>query len=320
MKPWRERGRWRSRPRALGTATARAGLAALTLVLAGGEACAGPPALPRVASLSVCADQLVLALAAPEQIVSLSFQARDPALSLLAGRARGFARNRGSAEEVLKAGAQVVIGDAGLNAATLDLLTRLGVRTHALGLHTDLAAVDRETARVAALIGRPAEGAALIAAGRALHAAVAADPAAGTVATAAPPARPVVAAYLTPGGGSAGRDTFVDTLMREVGLDNLGARLGRTGWGPLDLELLVRHPPDRFVTSFFENAPPSRQRLSSRHPVLRRLLARTPPTVVESRAWVCSSWILAEAARQLARARAPLDLPGDGHSGPGDRP
>ena len=47
--------------------------------------CAQP--LPTVASINLCADQLVLALADPEQILTVSWLAADPEESLLADQA-----------------------------------------------------------------------------------------------------------------------------------------------------------------------------------------------------------------------------------------
>ncbi|WP_051013938.1 ABC transporter substrate-binding protein [Pararhodospirillum photometricum] len=267
---------------------------ALCLGLAGASLAHAAP-LPRVASLGVCTDQLVLALAVPEQIVSLSAQATDPYLSWLAEAAAPYPRNRGTAEEVLAAGAEVVLGEAGLNTPALSLLRRLGVTTHAVGLTDDLAVIDAETLRVAALIGRLEAGQALVARGRDLYRAL----------QDTRPSRAPIAVYLQPGGGSAGQGTFVNTLMEVVGLSNLTAALGRSGWGRLDLEVLQTHPPERLVLSSFDNGAQARLTALGRHPVFRRLSATTPVTVVEGRAWVCSSWILSEAARQLARARAP---------------
>ena len=46
----------------------------------------------RIVSFNLCADQLVLALADPEQIAGLSPYAADPALSIVADKARQFRR------------------------------------------------------------------------------------------------------------------------------------------------------------------------------------------------------------------------------------
>src|SRR6201999_378458 len=46
--------------------------------------------LPRIASINVCTDQLLMALADPAQILGLSPYARDPALSWDAAKAGRF--------------------------------------------------------------------------------------------------------------------------------------------------------------------------------------------------------------------------------------
>ncbi|MCX8018670.1 MAG: hypothetical protein N2690_12355, partial [Rhodocyclaceae bacterium] len=52
-------------------------------------------------STNLCADLLLLRLADPAQIRSVSSQAQDPRLSPVAQRARAYPANRGSLEEVL---------------------------------------------------------------------------------------------------------------------------------------------------------------------------------------------------------------------------
>ena len=73
-----------------------AGIANATLVVAAAlffaqaSSAADPP--KRIASFNVCADQLVVALADPGQIVGLSPYASDPAISTVAEKARAFPR------------------------------------------------------------------------------------------------------------------------------------------------------------------------------------------------------------------------------------
>jgi iron complex transport system substrate-binding protein len=54
----------------------------------------------RVMSLNVCTDQLAMQLAAPGQLVSVSFLASDPDMSAMAEEAKQYPKNRGMAEEV----------------------------------------------------------------------------------------------------------------------------------------------------------------------------------------------------------------------------
>src|SRR6202035_1787842 len=55
----------------------------------------------RVVSFNICADQLVVALTAPEQIAGLSPYATDPTLSAVAEEARAFRRLQWHAESII---------------------------------------------------------------------------------------------------------------------------------------------------------------------------------------------------------------------------
>ena len=72
---------------------------AAALCLGASLAHAAPPA---VASINLCADQLVLALADPEQVLTVSWLSADPEESLFATAAARHTLNYGTAEELLR--------------------------------------------------------------------------------------------------------------------------------------------------------------------------------------------------------------------------
>ena len=59
----------------------------------------GPPS--RIVSINLCADELLVALADPEQIAALSPYATDPDLSFMAKEAAKFRHDAGTAETVV---------------------------------------------------------------------------------------------------------------------------------------------------------------------------------------------------------------------------
>ena len=83
--------------------------------------------LPRVASINVCADQHLLALADPEQILTVNWLAADPEESLMASEARRYTLNYGTAEELLKFAPDVVLAGTYTSPFTRTMLRRLGV-------------------------------------------------------------------------------------------------------------------------------------------------------------------------------------------------
>jgi iron complex transport system substrate-binding protein len=186
------------------------------------------PAAERVVSLNLCSDQM-LVLLAPEQVAALSPLARDPALSFVAARAATMPVVRGSAEAVLRLHPDLVLaGDFGAQ-TTVALLEQEGVPVWRLDLPQDFAAIWAQTTRLAARLGVPERGAALIAAMDAVLRSV------------RPPAHRITAIALEPRGYTAGPGSLMDAVLRAAGLTN--AADGR----PLGLEALLRHAPDLLV-------------------------------------------------------------------------
>ena len=263
---------------------------ALALTLATSAAIA---ALPRAASLTLCADQYLLGLAAPEQIVAVSATATDPNQSLFAAEAARYPVHRGSSEELIALRAEVVLTDRWMPLQTAARLDRFGVRVISIPLPNSWEEIADTTRAIAAVLGRPEQGEARVAEMRTRL-----DRLAQWVARrhAAPP----LAAYFLPDGGSAGAGTFIDAVLQAAGTRNLATVLGLNGWGSFNLEQLAETQPDLVVLGFFDQGGDSRRMAFAHHPVFRRLLAGRPVIAVPDRYWACSGWFLAEAATYIA--------------------
>ena len=125
------------------SSTRAAGAALVALVAAAG-ARAAP--LPSVASINLCADQLVLSVAAPEQVLTVSWLSADTQESLLAAQAARYPLNYGSAEELLRFHPDVVMAGAYTNAFTRALLARLGYQVIELEPEDSVADIERNLA------------------------------------------------------------------------------------------------------------------------------------------------------------------------------
>lgn len=278
------------------------GLKALILaILFLAEPAAAAPR-PKVASATLCADQVVLRLADPEQIVSLSPQAHDPTLSLLYETARAYPARAANAEAYLAAGVDLMISDAWTAQATATLMERLGVTVVRLPLSNDQAGVEALIRTSAAALGHPDRGEALIAEFRDRLAAVqqTAKGANTGANKGAGKARPAPRAlYLRPDGGTAADGTFVGWIMDLNGLDNQARRYGVTGWGSVPAESLVLDPPDLMIHSFFDRTAFSLRGQRGRGGVYAPAV---PVITVPGAQWVCGNWGLAVAAETLSRA------------------
>ncbi len=254
--------------------------------------------LPRAASVSVCTDQYLLSLAGPSQVAAVSWQAaaaRSPVRHL----AGGYPQIRGVAEEIIGAGAGLVIFDPYGHPETARRLEGLGSQVVRLEDAVTVADVQGEVYRIADVLGQPVRGAAL--AGELERRRRALESLQGGMAPMAP-----MALYVSPGGGGAGAETYVDEVLRLAGFRNLQAELGYTGWQRVPLEDLVRRPPDVFVMSFFETSDPSLLDGFARHPLFRRMLNETPRIAVPAAAWVCAGPYMLDAAELLAAERRRL--------------
>lgn len=244
---------------------------------------------PRVVSLDYCADQYVLALADPEQILAVSVQAGD-AHSALRDRAEGLPRVRDAAEDVLALDPDLVVRSYGGGARARAYYARLGVQVHDLGYANDFDGVVSMIRRTADVLGHPERGAALIDQMNADLAAAGDGPRASAL-------------YMTPSGVTAGSGTMIDALLDAANLDNAAARDGAAGWRSIALEGLIDQAPDLVVTAFFDGASaPVDSWAMARHPVFQDLFERSVRIELDGAAVSCSSWTLAAAARRVREA------------------
>lgn len=250
----------------------------------GAGAAAAVPA-PRVFSADPCADQYVLALAPRASIAALSREAQGP-YSRLRDRAGGLPRARATVEDALARHATVVLRTYGGEAGAF---ARAGLRVVTLEDASDFDGVRRETRRAAAALGGAEAGERLVAAMDARLDALARRG-----------ALDVAALYVTPGGVTAGRGTFVDALFRAAGVRNAAAEAGLSDWPPLPLEKLAETPPAFAVAGFFDPKLAAADNWSpARHPAFARALAGKPVVFLPADVLSCPAWFAVEAAERI---------------------
>lgn len=112
----------------------------------------------RIASLNLCTDELLLALAAPEQIVSVTHLAQQPQETMLWRAARRYPRNDGSLLSVVPLKPDLILTMGGGARDRARIAKRLGIRTLDLPYPQRLVDIERSIATVAAALGRPQAG------------------------------------------------------------------------------------------------------------------------------------------------------------------
>jgi iron complex transport system substrate-binding protein len=265
----------------------------LAAALLAGPSLAAPP---RVVSINACADQLLLSLADPAQIAALSVYATDPAYSYLARQATAYPHDAGPAETVIRHRPDLVLAGRFTKRETRALLKRLGYEVVELDTVKTIDESITQIRDVAALLGHPDRGDALIARIEAAR-----TRAAGS----APEERPTAAVYQRRGYVT-GQNTLTAELMRLVGFDDIGGRLaGRTG-GFVPLERLVTGRPDYLVVADPHVVAADQGSALLAHPALQELYPADRRIALPGRLTICAGPSLPEAIETLSAERARL--------------
>lgn len=268
-------------------------LRALGLAL-GAALPAAAEAPQRVVSMNLCTDQLALMLAAPGQVISVTWLAHREDLSPMVEAARGLPSNRGTAEDVAMLEPDLVIAGRFTTVATVEMLQRLGIPVVRFQPENSLDDVETNLARMGAVLGREAEAAARIDAFRRDRAALEAHVAAQL--------GPERAAIYSARGFTSGPASLAGDILRAAGLANIAEELGIGRGGQLALEALILADPDRLVLGRRHPGRSEAQALLD-HPVLRAMPAHARGTPMADRDWICGTPHVLAAVTALIAAR-----------------
>ena len=240
--------------------------------------------------MNLCTDQLALLVAAPNQIHSLSYFARDPASSPLAREARSYQPNHGLAEEIFLMRPDLILAGAYTRHATTQMLRRLGFRVETFKPAGSFDDIRANISRLARLLGRNDRARELLAAfDRARHSrsANARRPTQGR--------RPLAALYYA-NSHTSGRGTLASDILAHARLDNLATELGLGGIVRLPLELLVINRPDLLITGDAGGHPAARAGAALTHPALK---SNDGEVVAMDNRWSCGTPAVLDIVREL---------------------
>lgn len=245
----------------------------------------------RVVSLGPCLDAILVEVADRSQIAALSRYSRDPYGSSIAETAKTLPVTSGTAEEIIALSPDLVL--TGIGQTTASALDRLSIRSEVFDVPETVAASLAQVRRIAALVGHPERGEALV---QRIEAALkAAEP--------APGARELKALVFMPGGFASGPGTLMDEMMRRAGLRNAAALYGLTHSASVPLEAVVASPPDVLLAGQPLPGAPSRAERMLQHPALAHLAGGMKRAVFPERLLFCGGPVLIQTAAALARAR-----------------
>ena len=240
----------------------------------------------RVASLGLCTDELLLLLAPPEQVASVSFLVADPEESELARRAAGVPRNDGSLESALKTKPDLILTGGAVNARASELAKRVGLEVLDLPPPSTLDALRTNIRRLGAALGRKAAADRLVASmnarlGRERH-------------------ERRAALKVETGGLAAFTEGLSAEMFRHAGLDLIATPEVR-----VDRERLLIDPPPFLIRSRY------REGVTSRPATWRPPEGPWRTLWLDGRRWTCPSPLAALDVARLRREVANTPIGGD---------
>jgi iron complex transport system substrate-binding protein len=249
---------------------------------------ASAASLPRLVSMNVCTDQLVLTLADPEQILGLSRFSRDGWQSK-AGDLSRYPVLSGGAEDVLLIKPDIVVTSAFDRRATRELLKAKGLRLAELAVPRTLDEARQQIREAGDITGHPDRASAEIAR---LDAALAR-------ARRAVSERHYRVLPLSRRGWVAGSDSFVGSLLGDIGLRSAAGDLGFSFGGFASLEAIVNLRPDFLVVSQAGDHARDDGQAFLLHPALERFYPPEKRIVIPERMTECGGVLLADALDAL---------------------
>ena len=245
----------------------------------------------RIVSLNLCTDELVLRLADRANIASITWLSKDAISANVVDLAADVPVNHGLAEEIIPLDPDLVVAGTFTARTAVAMLKATRFPVTEFGVAHDVADVRSGIRKMAALVGEPARGEALVASF---------DERLAEIGTPAPGRRPTALVF-NANGFTVGAGTLVDDIMGRAGLDNVAAHMKLGNYSQLPLEIAVRSDVDILIISARRDGPPSLATALLDHPVLSKLGPKTHIVVLPTNLWSCGGPEVAEA---IARLRA----------------
>lgn len=243
---------------------------------------------PRIASMNVCTDELLVPLADAGQIVGLSRFSRAARMDKDAPR---FPKLSGGAEDLLVLKPDVVVASLFDKRSTRELLKANDVHVIEFPVPRNIAEVKAQIREMGEITGHPDRAAAEIAR---LDAALAR-------------ARRAVGGthyrvlQLSPRGWVDGSNSFMSSLLTEAGLVNTAGELGFSSGGFASLETIVNLKPDLLVVSQADGIARDEGHAFLLHPALERFYPPEKRIVIPEALTECGSVTLADALEVLVQ-------------------
>ncbi len=244
----------------------------------------------RIVSMGLCTDQLVMLLVTdPATILSVHWVTQEPEDSAMSAQAARYLPNHGLAEEVLKLRPDLVFADGSNSPLAVDMLRRQGITVISVPIADTFGGVRANIRQVAAALGETGRGEALVAAF---------DTGLSNTKNALADFHYRALVYGA-NGFSAGVPSLFNDVLNHVGLVNIAARPGQSGWVNMSVEDVLRAKPDLLILGEYRIGSPSMANLVLQHPAIGAMRRDRPVVSVPTALWNCGTPFLVTATETL---------------------
>lgn len=248
-----------------------------------------------VVSINLCSDQLVMLLAHPDHILSLSNLAHQPEGSFFFDRARQYPTTQGNAESILTLAPDLVIAGEYTTRYTVSLLRELGVRVEILPIANSIDMMMSNIKQVATWLNVDNRAQPILEGMKQRLAQLEVD-------VSGISDRSELAVF-DANGYTVGRNTLRGEMITRSGWTNSATLVGIDGYGKLSLESLVRLSPDALLDSPYSPGTFSRARQITAHPAISAAGLNPLVISVPSREVMCAGPWTIDVMKQLYEAR-----------------
>ena len=234
---------------------------------------AGPK---RIASLNLCTDELLLSLADPDQIISLTWLAREESLSAFFAPARQYHQNNGRASDVIPLNPDLVFLSEFSPANALGILENVGIKSVVVPEPLTTEQLLENIRVISSAIDQVKKGEKLISLFSSRLKSIAEDTS----------RQKTSALLLSPGIASFGSSAVKIEILKMLNIRVLNQEKPSLANRYLSIEELTRSSPDFVIIDKYSNDYPSVSEEILRHPLIESSLNTIE---VEAKDWLCST-------------------------------
>ncbi len=247
-------------------------------------ACAFADNRPRVASINLCTDRLVLALADQAQIVSLSYVAADPN-SMIHTAAEQMNLNHGRLEELLALDVDFILASEFDDPRLLQRLGEFGISVRQFAAARTVNQARHNIRLMSEILMQPERGALLL---DKLNSINQLEKITGKPRT----------LLLGANNYISGKDTLASNIIEIMGYWNIADEANVTDYGRVSIEQVIDLNPQVIILSKYSDDY-SRAQFVLHQPVLQDLGNKVTVISVPTREWICGDEALVQASKRL---------------------